>query len=633
MCGLAGAVAVDGAAPAFDERPVIAALEHRGPDSSASWTSTDGAARLVHCRLAIRDLSPAGAQPMTSSCGRLTVAYNGELYALDGLRARLGARRLRSTSDTEVLVEACAEWGPDRVLPELVGMFAFALWESDERRLTLVRDRLGIKPLYWSLDDGVLAFASELRALRRIDPRPRALDRDALVTYFRLNHFAEDRTVHEGVRRLRPGGRLRLHRGELTVDRWWDAATTLAAVGRGPAVADAELLDRLDAAVVTAVRDRLVADVPLGALLSGGIDSTLVTAVMMEEASRPVRTFTVAIDGDGYDESAHARAIAEHLGTDHTEVRLSSAEALELVPSLPAMFGEPFADSSAIPTSLVFAHARPHVTVTMTGDGADEVFAGYPRYRRALALDRAVGRAPRALGPVLARAAAAASSLLAISGRLTGPGRAGPASRQLHKAAGAIAARDAGDAYRVILSQWRDPARLVPGATEPLTAFDDPTIRERFPDPLERLQVLDLLVTLPDDMLTKVDRASMWSSVEARVPLLDHRLLEVAWMLPRHLRIEGDRGKVALRHLLARRVPPALWERPKSGFAVPLDAWLRGPLRAWAEDLLAPEALARSGVVDVGLVRRTWQRHLTAADESAALWGVLCLQAWLDAER
>ena len=629
MCGFAGRAGEPDGTPARSEA-VLAALRHRGPDSSGTWTSRDGSVRLVHCRLAIRDLSPAGHQPMVSASGSHVVAYNGELYALDGLRRRLSVRRLRGASDTEVLVEACAEWGLDRVLPELVGMFAFALWDGTTRTLTLVRDRMGIKPLYWSHRDGALSFASELGALRAIDPGPHELDRDAIVSYLRLNHFPGDRTVHADIRRLRPGERLVFRDGRVALDRWWDTAHELASLSREP-LPDEELLERLDAAIVAAVRDRLVADVPIGSLLSGGIDSTLVTAVMAETSSGPVKTFTVGVEDARYDESQQARSIAQHLGCDHTEVRLSATEALDVIPRLPAMFGEPFADASAIPTALIFAHVRPHLTVTMSGDGGDEVFAGYPHHWRTVRLLRSVSRVPRSLRAPAGAALGGFGTVLGGLAPLLGADRTSGIERRIRKAAGAVAARDVGAAYRRVLSQGADPGSLVPGASEPPSLFDDPMIRERFPDPLERIQILDLLGALPDDILTKVDRASMWSSVEARVPLLDHRLLRVAWGLPEHLRIDGRHGKLALRRLLTRRVPQTLWDRPKRGFGVPLDTWLRGPLRDWAEDLVSESSLNASAVDAGPRIRVEWSRVLAGSGNMAGIWGLLMLQQWLRA--
>jgi asparagine synthase (glutamine-hydrolysing) len=627
VCGLAGGIG-PGAAGSVDRVAVLAALHRRGPDSEGVWSEPDGSVLLLHRRLAIRDLSPAGAQPMVSASGTHVIAYNGELYALDGLRKRLSARRLRGTSDTEVLVEACAEWGIRRVLPELVGMFAFALWDRTQQELTLVRDRLGIKPLYWSHRAGRLSFASELGALRAIDPAPRELDRDAIVAYLRMNHFQGDRTVHADVRRLRPGERLTFRQGEVSVERWWDAAFELSPPRREVS-SEEELLEHLDAAIVTAVRDRLVSDVPIGSLLSGGIDSTLVTSIMAEATPQPVKTFTVGVEDERFDESHQAGAIARYLGCEHTEVRLSATEALDVIPRLPEIFGEPFADASAIPTALIFAHVKPSLTVTMSGDGGDEVFAGYPHHWRTVRLLRSVARIP----PLFRSPASSTLGGLGVMfdglGSVLGADRSSGMARRLRKAVGVVGAHEVGDAYHRVMSQWADPGRFVPGACEPSSLFDDPVIRDRFPDPLERIQILDLLGSLPDDILTKVDRTSMWSSVEARVPLLDHRLLAVASGLPQHLRVDRGRGKVALRVLLSRRVPPALWDRPKRGFGVPLDTWLRGPLREWTEDLLSPMSLSRSGIGDVTRIQEEWRRFIRGSGTASGVWGLLMLEQWI----
>ena len=627
MCGFAGQVG----APLAPETAARAAtaLEHRGPDAGGTWS--DGTTTLVHRRLAIRDLTPAGQQPMVASTGSHVLAYNGELYAVDGLRRRLGVRRLRGTSDTELLVEACAEWGVDRVLPQLVGMFAFALWDTGRRELTLVRDRLGIKPLYWSAAGGVLRFASELGALTALGGPTGGLDPSALAAYLELNHLPGDLTPYHDVRRLRPGELLRLRGDGPRLEQWWQVGAALAdasaQVGRIP---EAEGLAALDEALATAVRDRLVADVPIGTLLSGGIDSSLVTALAVEAAPGSLRTFSVGFADRRHDESAHARAVAAHLGTSHTELQVTEADALALVPELPALFGEPFGDASAVPTALVFGLARREVTVALTGDGGDEVFGGYPRHWRTR---RLIGLAEHVPSPLRRAIAGLAGAAARGASAPTAPARATELGRWLRKSGRVLAAPDTAAAHRAVLAQWPDPTALL--AEPPTTVADGhrPSGPAWTRDPLDLLQQLDLAGPLPDDMLTKVDRTSMRVGLEARVPLLDHRVLHAAWTLPRHLRVDGGTGKVALRRLLDGRVPAALWDRPKQGFSVPLAAWLRGPLRAWAEDLLAPDRIASHGVLAVAPIRVAWDRHLSGAELADPLWGVLMLQAWLDHQR
>lgn len=629
VCGIAGVVG-PGCAVTVDRDSVLAILHRRGPDSEGTWSEPDGSTLLLHRRLAIRDVSPAGAQPMVSASGTHVIAYNGELYAVEGLRRRLGARRLRGTSDTEVLVEACAEWGVDRVLPELVGMFAFALWDRSRRELTLVRDRLGIKPLYWSHRAGVLTFASDIRALGALDPRPRDLNRDAIVAYLRLNHFPGNHTIYADVHRLQPGALLRCRDGVIRQERWWDAPAELDAAREEFANLDrTSLLERLEAAVTTAVRDRMVTDVPIGALLSGGIDSTLITALMAEASPGPVKTFTVGVDDDRLDESERAAAIAQHLGTEHTEVSLSAREAIDIVPQIPSMFGEPFADSSAIPTALVYRHVRSQATVALSGDGGDEVFAGYPHHWRTAALHRRMTRLPQGLREPLASIVRWTAAATGVVGRQNRAALPEGLPRRLRKAAAVITSLDVGAAYRAVVSQWELPELLVLDGREPKGCFEDAALAAKFPDRLDRMQTIDIVGTLPDDILTKVDRASMWSSVEARVPLLDHRLVHLAWALPPDLRIQGNIGKIALRRMLAPRIPAELWAGPKRGFSVPLDEWLRGSLREWVEDLLSTQRLEADGVLNPVPIINAWKRHLRGRSEGSGLWGVLMLQAWL----
>lgn len=635
MCGIAGIAA--GGAPldpdwlARRAAAMAGTLAHRGPDRGGAWRDDAGRVALGFRRLAILDLSAAGDQPMGSACGRWRIVYNGEIYNHAQLRADLEARghRFRGQSDTETLVEHVAAHGIDATLPRLVGMFAIALWDARDRRLWLIRDRLGIKPLYWGELEGVFVFASELKAIRAgLDAAP-DIDRAALSAYLGANHVPAPWSIYRGVSKLEPGTVLTWSPGEQPrIRRYWSLADVVAQERR-PLDA-AEAIDRAEALIGEAVRGRLIADVPLGALLSGGIDSSAVVAAMRARGGgAPVRSFTIGFAEAGYDEAAHARAVAAHLGTDHTELTLGAEDARALIPALPDWFDEPFADSSALPTHLVCRLARQHVTVVLSGDGGDEVFFGYNRHvagARALARLAAVPAPLRGLAAGLIEAVPTRGwDALALA--LPEKRRPRMLGDKLHKLARAMTARSVEGFYQSLIGRWQDPGRLTgfTGALHP--PIDLP--ETAFHDASERMAALDMLGYLPGDILTKVDRASMAVGLEARVPLLDHRLVEFAWTLPSSLKIRDGQGKWLLRQVLYRHVPRALVDRPKAGFAVPLADWLRGPLRDWAEALFDESAMRAQGLIDPAPVRRLWSAHLAGRGNHAeALWTVAMLNAW-----
>ena len=619
-------------------------IAHRGPDDAGAWWDGQGGPVLGFRRLAILDLSPAGHQPMASRSGRFTIVFNGEIYNYRDLRTALAADgwSFRGGSDTEVILAAAEHWGVEGLWARLWGMYAIALWDADTRRLHLVRDRFGKKPLYYGRCGGVLLFGSELKALRAHPAWDAPIDRDALTAYFRYGYVPGDRSIHVGITKVPPGAAVTFGAPDDVprVDAYWSALDVArAGIAARPGAADPEqAAQELEALLGDAVSRRMIADVPLGAFLSGGIDSSLVTALMTRQASGRVRTFTIGFDAAGYDEAQAARAVADILGTDHTEFRVTHAQAREVIPRLPALYDEPFADSSQIPTFLVAQLARQHVTVALSGDGGDEVFGGYLRYQflpatlaRAAVLPGAVRRGAAAGMQAFApatwdRAFAAASAVLPRRARQARPGE------KLHKLATVLAASSADEAYLRTVSTWPTPESLVIDGRDPGATWDEARMGQAFPDTLDRLMALDTVTYLPDDILVKVDRATMGTSLEARAPLLDHRVYEWAWRQPQALKIADGEGKWLLRQVLGRHVPRQVFDRPKMGFAIPLGDWLRGPLRGWAEALLDPARLRAEGYLRPEVVTATWQAHLAGRGaHEARLWSVLMFEAWLEA--
>lgn len=649
MCGLAGYWKVSGHSTLAAEAVVSAMasqIAHRGPDDQGVWTDTDSGIALAHRRLSILDLSPHGHQPMLSHCGRYVIAFNGEVYNFSTLRQELElggvAPAWRGHSDTEVMLAAIAAWGLEASLKKFVGMFAFALWDRENRTLSLARDRLGEKPLYYGWQGETFLFGSELKALKAHPEFCAEIDRDALTLFLRHNAIPSPYSIFRGIRKLPPGTFLQLQAGQRdTRPQVYWSAKLAAEIGqrnlfRG---SDAEAVTELERLLGQAVGGQMVADVPLGAFLSGGIDSTAVVALMQAQSSRPVRTFTIGFNEAGYNEAEHAHTVARHLGTEHTELYVTSRDAMEVIPGLSAVYDEPFADSSQIPTCLVSRLARQHVTVSLSGDGGDELFGGYNRYFWARNIWRKLGWMPRPLRAALAGVlttlppAAWNSAFLKLEQWLPARLRYANPGDKLHKAAEILAVRSPEEIYLGLVSHWKNPEQLVQGSREPPSLLTDPAYRADLPDFEHRMMYLDTVTYLPDDILTKVDRAAMSVSLETRVPLLDHRVVEFAWTLPLAMKIRHGQGKWLLRQVLYRHVPQAMMERPKMGFGVPIDHWLRGPLKPWAEMLLSPERLRREGLFDPVPIQHKWIEHQSGSRNwSYYLWDILMYQAWVEAQ-
>ena len=626
-------------------------LIHRGPDASGIWLDEYAGVGLGHRRLAIVDLSPTGRQPMVSASERYIIVFNGEVYNFLKLRQELERPSSPLTinhlpftgnSDTEVMLAAIEQWGLEGAVKRFVGMFAFALWDRKERVLHLVRDRLGVKPLYYGWLGRVFVFGSELKALKAHSEFCGEIDRGVLALMLRHNCIPAPYSIYKGIYKLPPGHILTLNRAdtqsEPVLTAYWSAkAVAENGVANLFAGSEIEAAEHLDTLLRDAVKLRMLADVPLGAFLSGGIDSSTVVALMQAQSERPVKTFSIGFHEQGYNEAEHAKAVAKHLGTDHTELYVTPEQAMAVIPKLPALYDEPFSDSSQIPTFLVSELARQHVTVSLSGDGGDELFGGYNRYFWGQSIWQKVGWMPRGLRGAAAKAMTVLSPQTweAIFRRLDAVlpekiKQRNPGDK-LHKLAEILAVKSPEAMYHGLVSHWKNPAGVVIGANEPPTVLTDCNRWADLPDFTLQMMYLDLVSYLPDDILVKVDRASMGVSLEARVPLLDHRVVEFAWRVPLAMKIRDGQGKWLLRQVLYKYVPKELIERPKMGFGIPVDQWLRGPLRDWAESLLDEARLRREGFFNPLPIRQKWDEHLAGKRNwQYYLWDVLMFQAWLE---
>ena len=602
------------------------AIGHRGPDDSGCWLDDKGQLALGHRRLAILDTSSAGHQPMESRCGRFVIAYNGEAYNFRELRSELNLTT-RSDSDTEVIVEAIAAYGIEKTLPKLNGMFAFAIWNTQERTLTLVCDRLGIKPLYYGVSSGTFLFGSELKALRRHPKFDGGISRGTLARFLQHNYVPAPHTIYESFYKLSPGSRLTVSQSDLhetsparTVS-WWDlrsVAESARDVSFEGAFDDA--VDDLESNLSRAVSSRMISDVPLGAFLSGGIDSSLIVALMQNSSTKPVRTFSIGFEEAQYNEAEYARAVASHLGTEHTEYFVTPQQARDVIPKLPAMIDEPFSDSSLIPTFLVSQLAREYVTVSLSGDGGDELFGGYHRYFHLSSIWNRISWIPGRR--LISRACGLATLITRSKWR-----------ERFRYRSQLLGVPDSARLYQHGNLHWQPDSGIVLEA-ESNGGRSTYWNREKWlqtGNPIEEWMWLDTATYLPDDILGKIDRASMAVSLEARVPLLDHRVVECAWRMPFEFKVDTRQrsGKKPLKALLSRYVPDELFERPKMGFGVPIDSWLRGPLRDWAEGLLDERWLREEGYLNPTPIRHAWELHTSGkADQHYLLWDVLMFVAW-----
>lgn len=660
MCGISGFFSDK----AVHGQQILAAMadgiSHRGPDDSGYWTEVEAGVGLAHRRLSVLDLSPAGHQPMHSPSGRFVIVFNGEIYNHLEIRKEIPDRAIpwRGHSDTETLLAGFDAWGIEATLKKAVGMFAMSVWDKTERTLTLARDRLGEKPLYYGWNRGVLLFASELKSLRAFPGFEADINRDALTLMLRHCYIPTPYSIYRGIYKLWPGAMLTICQGKsmscpwepdsppfeayrnngVRLDWYWNSKEVAEKNQSHPFKGtDSEAVDELERVLSDAVHAQQISDVPLGAFLSGGVDSSAIVALMQSRAGRPVKTFTIGFHEAGYNEAEYAKEVARHLGTEHTELYVNSDEALAVIPRLPAMYDEPFSDSSQIPTFLVSQMARQHVTVSLSGDAGDELFGGYNRYFQMNSLLRMIGWVPNIGRQALAKGMTALSpsgwnSLHALLEPMVPKRlRLGNPGDMAHKLAEVLTADTPEAIYRRLVSHWKSPADIVIKAREPATSLTDRHRWAQLPEFEQRMMYLDAVSYLPDDILVKVDRAAMAVSLETRVPFLDHRVVEFAWRLPLSMKIRNGHGKWILRQVLYKHVPKELIERPKMGFGVPIDSWLRGPLRDWAESLLNEDRLRREGYFHHEQIRQKWQEHLSGQRNwQYYLWDILMFQAWLE---
>ena len=621
------------------------AITHRGPDDGGAWVDAETGIALGHRRLSILDLSPLGHQPMTSADGRFIIVFNGEIYNFQPLRIELEAlgHSWRGHSDTEIMLAAFLQWGVLEATRRFNGMFAFALWDKQDRVLHLGRDRLGEKPLYYGWVRDSFVFGSELKAVRQFPGFASAINRDALCSQIRFSYIPDPYCIYQGFHKLPPASliSLRSPSDQPTPQLYWSLRHVIEHGLAHPFTGnETQAIDTFETMLQDAVGMRMISDVPLGAFLSGGVDSSLIVAMMQKQSARPVRTFTIGFDVADYNEAKFAKEVATHLGTDHTEMYVTGKDALATIPHMPTLYDEPFSDQSQIPTYLVCQMARQHVTVALSGDAGDELFGGYERYFMGRSLWDKFAWMPPALKKLTAGTLSALPpSVLNSLGRLARPllpqrFKKAALGDKLHKLAEVIAAPGLESLYLTLMSHWKQPEQIVIGGQDLQTSISDTAGWPQVSDFTHRMMHLDMETYLPGDILTKVDRAAMGVSLEGRIPLLDTNLIEFAWTVPYSMKVRQGRGKWLMRETLYRHVPKHLIDRPKRGFGVPMEHWLRGELRDWAEDLLSESRLRREGYFHPAPIRQKWQEHLSGTRNwHFYLWDILMFQAWLQHQK
>ena len=640
MCGITGFIELKRDDSAKIGQSMAEVLQQRGPDDAGVWIDEAVGVVLAHRRLSVLDLTAAGHQPMQSSSGRYSIVFNGEIYNHLCLRTELGEYPWRGRSDTETLLVAIETWGIENALKNVIGMFAIAIWDRDREELTLARDRLGEKPLFYGWQGSAFLFGSELKALKMHPAWHAQINRDALAAYMRYGYVPSPHSIYEGIQKLLPGSYLTIKASlpkaaQVDAKFYWSIPTQLQATNNLQ-LSDEDAIQTLDTLLTQAVGSQMLADVPLGAFLSGGIDSSTVVALMQAQSPRPIKTFSIGFNDSTYDEAPYAKKVAAHLGTDHTELYVSSTDALSVIPQLPQIYDEPFGDSSQIPTYLVARMARQHVTVSLSGDGGDELFGGYNRYSWGASTWSAIGNFPQVARTVAARGIEFISPTHwdRLSQVLPKALRFSAFGDKVHKFASVLDSNDFDELYRRLVTQQRESKSVVLNS-KGLSSWADsltPSFREF--DLPDRMMFRDLLGYLHDDILVKVDRASMAVSLEVRVPFLDRRVVEFALAQSPHMKIRDGQGKWILRKVLDRYMPRDLVERPKQGFGVPLETWLRGPLREWVEQLINKDRLYREGFLDVNMIHTKWEEHLSGRRNwQHWLWNVLMFQAWLEKQQ
>ena len=650
MCGLAGYFNVQGLDSNAEEicLAMTSKLIHRGPDDAGIWLNPEHGIALGHRRLSIQDLSSSGHQPMESSSGRYIIVYHGEIYNFRKIQKELVNRgyEFHGHSDTEVLLAAVEQWGVAEALTRFTGMFALALWDKKNRMLSIARDRVGEKPLYYGWQGKSFLFASELKALRVHPEWKNKINRDALALYMRHNYIAAPNSIYQNIYKLTPGTILRLpysiRPGELPTPLPYWKMKDVAEYGNSNPVdlSDDEAVDELDKLLRESIRNQMISDVPLGAFLSGGYDSSAVVALMQAESDQKIKTFSIGFHEEAYNEAHHAKKVASHLGTDHTELYVTPQQAMDVIPRLPYLYDEPFSDPSQIPTFLVSEMTRQYVTVSLSGDGGDEIFAGYDRYFFANSLWKKIRKIPYPLRKVLAsgikgvKPSTLGASLQWLSPYLSSYGGQGSFGDKLQKGADLLLFNTFEELYLRLISHWKDTENLVLHSEEPLSPLTDQSLWADLSDNIQTMQYLDTISYLPDDILVKVDRAAMGVSLETRVPFLDHRVIEYAWSLPQNMKVRNGDGKWIIRRLLDKYIPSTLMDRPKMGFGVPIDSWLRGPLRDWAESLLNESKLHEEGFFNPTPIRKKLAEHMSGdRNWQYHLWDVLMFESWLESQR